>query len=155
LRKPLLIVIIGLLLVFFAFSFFPLQAKATDPDSLSKPYIHICDANGNLRTEFAKGEQLRIVTFYPFPVYQVKVINPDGKVLFSKWSLSEDGKFDSGLLSDLTGEMGSWKVEAGIFFFYEVKIYFVVPIAPFGVLGMFAACFTGFGIKYAKGRKTT
>jgi hypothetical protein len=154
LRKPLSVLIIGLLLVFLAYSFFSPQAKAADPGSISKPYIQIYDANGNLRTDFVVGEQLRIVSFYPFPYYQVKVINPDGKILYSRWVFSKDGKFDSGLLSGLTDETGSWKVKAGIFFWYKVKTYFVVPVAPFGILGMFAACFIGFRIRYAKGTTT-
>jgi hypothetical protein len=146
-----------------AFSFFPSflpQAKAQGPPQVS---IQIYDANGNLRTEFVKGESLRIVVFNSLPSYYVRVINPDGVILYQEHSTSQT--FDSGLLSGLTNEVGSWEVEVDIFptpflpppgtlfFWYGVKVYTVVPIAPFGVLGMFATCITGFGLKSVKARK--
>lgn len=121
------------------------------------PYIHIFDEAENLRTEFFQGEKIRIVTYYPSPVYIVKVIDPDDQVSFFKIVIAHEcahyGVFDSGLLSGLTDKNGEWHVEAGIFCWFKVKSFFVVPFGPLGVVGILAACFTGFSLQYAKTRR--
>lgn len=123
------------------------------------PYIHLYDEQGNLRTEFVQGERIRIVTYFPTPLYIVKVIDPDGEISFSKvvWAYECEhyGVFDSGLLSGLTAKNGEWHAEAGIFCLFKVRSFFVVPFGSLGVVGIFAACFTGLGAKYIKNRKNT
>jgi len=124
------------------------------PDHFWKhPYIHIYDENGNERSEFAVGERIRIVTYFPSPLYWVKVIDPDGQVKYRKlvWS-PKTKEFDSGLLDNITDTIGPWEVEAGILFWYKVGTYHVIPVAPLGILGTLAACFTGLGIKSFKTR---
>jgi hypothetical protein len=139
------------------------QAAAQNPNvnnaSLMHPYIKLYDEQGNLRTEFVQGERIRIVTYFPSPVYIVKIIDPDEQVAYSKIVIAHQcehyGVFDSGLLSGLTDKNGEWHVEAGIFCWFKVRSFFVVPFGPLGVVGMFAACFTGLGVKYIKTRKDT
>ena len=137
------------------------QAAAQNPTinnaSLMHPYIKLYDEQGNLRTEFVQGERIRIVTYFPSPVYLVKVVGPDGKILFSRvilsWKCRHYGVFDSGLMSGLTGKPGTCYVEAGILCWFKVKTFFVTPVAPLGVVGMLAMCFTGLGVKYLRTRK--
>jgi hypothetical protein len=135
----------------------PVQTQVTNSSLLTqRPYIHLHDQYGNLRTEFVQGEQMRIVTYFPSPMYLVKVVDPDGKTLFWKVVLSCDckhyGLFDSGLMSGLTVKPGTCYVETGILFWFKVKTFFVTPVAPLGVIGMLTACFTGLGVKYVTRR---
>jgi hypothetical protein len=122
------------------------------------PYIRLYDEQGHLRTEFVKGERIRIVTYYPSPVYIVKITDPEGQLVYYKVVLSckrkHYGVFDSGLLSGLTSKTGTFEVEAGIHCRFKVRVFNVVPVSPLGIMGIFAACFAGFGLKYMKARKT-
>jgi hypothetical protein len=163
-KKSLALVLFTVVILEYALLFTTAQAQAstqnptvTDASLIHLPYIHLYDEQGNLRTEFFQGEKIRIVTYYPSPIYIVKVIDPDGQTVFFKLVIAHEcehfGVFDSGLLSGLTDKNGEWHVEAGIFFWFKVKSFFVVPFGPLGVIGMFAACFTGFGLKYLKTRK--
>jgi len=138
------------------------QASAQNPTVINsslmhRPYIHLYDEHGNLRTEFVQGEKIRIVTYFPSPVYIVKAIDPDGQVSFFKIVISHKcehyGVFDSGLLSGLTDKNGEWHVEAGILCWFKVRSFFVVPFGPLGAVGILAACFTALGAKYVKTRR--
>lgn len=121
------------------------------------PYIRLYDEQGNQRTEFFQNEKVRIVTYFPSPIYIVRVIDPDGETVFSKMVVAHEcapyGVYDSGLLTGLTDKNGEWHVEAGILCWFKVKPFFVVPYTPLGILGIFAACFTGFSLQYAKTRR--
>lgn len=135
------------------------QAQADPlPDSGWLPYIRIYDENGNLRKEFVKGETIRIVTYFPSPIYKVYIIDPDGQVRYDRtvktqWGSPDFGKFDSGLLEDMTDKIGSWKVVAGVLISYKIRTYHVIAVAPLGIIGMLAACFTGLGLKSFRIRK--
>jgi hypothetical protein len=139
----------------------PVQARdpSTDLWSQSRPYIRLYDANGHIRnpSEFVEGEKIEIKTYFPSPIYLVAVTDPNGKIRFWKIVISikckHYGVFDSGLLTGLTDKLGSWEVYAGILCIFKVRTFHVVPVAPLGVIGIFAACFAGLGTKYVKTRK--
>ena len=163
-KKSLALVLFAVVILEYAMFFSSAQAQTraqsaniTNASYLHLPYIHLYDEQGNLRTEFFQGEKIRIVTYYPSPAYIVKVIDPDDQVSFFKIIIAHEcehyGVFDSGLLSGLTDKNGEWHVEAGRFCWFKVKPFFVVPFGPLGVVGILAACFTGFSLKYVKTRK--
>jgi len=163
-KKSLALVLLAVIILEYALFLSNAQAQAATQNPtvnnsslMHLPYIHIFDEAENLRTEFFQGEKIRIVTYYPSPVYIVKVIDPDDQVSFFKIVIAHEcahyGVFDSGLLSGLTDKNGEWHVEAGIFCWFKVKSFFVVPFGPLGVIGILAACFTGFSLQYAKTRK--
>jgi len=134
-----------------------LEQSSTLSSTFHRPYIRLYDEQGHLRTEFVKGERIRIVTYYPSPIYIVKVIDPDGQLVYYKivlsWKCKHYGVFNSGLLSGLTSKTGTFEVEAGIHCRFKVRVFNVVPVSPLGIMGIFAACFAGFGLKYIKARK--
>ena len=115
------------------------------------PYIKVYGENGEYRDQFASGERIGIEVYFPSPMYEVKVYDPDGDRCYHEWVVFST-HFDSGLLADLTDKMGSWEIKAGVrilcFRWYKVQTYHVVPISEFGVLGIVAACFIGYGIKH-------
>ena len=134
-----------------------LEQPTTLSSTFHQPYIRLYDEQGHIRTEFVKGERIRIVTYYPSPIYIVKVTDPDGQLVYYKvvlsWKCKHYGVFDSGLLAGLTSKAGTWNVEAGILCHFKVRVFNVVPVSPLGIMGIFAACFAGFGLKYIKTRK--
>jgi hypothetical protein len=161
-KRTLALVLFAVVILQYALIFSTAQAETQTQlpnysPQYNHPYIRLYDEHGNIRTEFVIGEKIRIVTYFPSPTYLVKLIDPDGNVRF--WRIvvthygSHFGKFDSGLLSGLIDKSGTWEVDAGIFCRFKVKTFFVAPVAPLGVIGMFAACFAGFGVKYLKTRK--
>jgi hypothetical protein len=163
-KKTLALALLTFIILEYALFFSSAQAQASarspainNSSLMHRPYIHLYDEQGNPRTEFVQGEKIRIVTYFPSPVYIVKVIDPDGQVSFFKIVISHKcehhGIFDSGLLSGLTDKNGEWHVEAGILCWFKVRSFFVVPFGPLGVVGILAACFTGFGLKHLKTRK--
>jgi len=163
-KKSLALMLFAVVILEYALFFTTAQAQTSTQNPtihnaslMHRPYIHLYDEQGNLRTEFFQGEKIRIVTYYPSPVYIVKVIDPDDQVSFFKIVIAHEcthyGVFDSGLLSGLTDKNGEWHVEAGIFCWFKVKSFFVVPFGPLGVIGILAACLTGFSLKYVKIRK--
>jgi len=134
-----------------------LEQSTTFSSIYHHPYIHLNDEQGRLRNEFVKGERIRIIAYYSSPVYIVKITNPDGQLVYCKvvlsWKCKHYGVFDSGLLSGLTSKTGTFEVEAGIRCRFKVRVFNVVPVSPLGIMGIFAACFAGFGLKYIKARK--
>jgi hypothetical protein len=164
-KKSLALVLFAVVILEYALLFSSAQAQASaqgptvNNASLMHPYIKLYDEHGNLRTEFVQGEKIRIVTYFPSPVYIVKVIDPDGQVSFFKIVIAHKcthyGVFDSGLLSGITDKNGEWHVEAGILCWFKVRSFFVVPFGPLGVVGILAACFTALGAKYVKTRRTS
>jgi hypothetical protein len=163
-KKSLALVLFAVVILEYALILSTAQAQTqaqgptiNNASLMHRPYIHLYDEQGNLRTEFVQGEKIRIVTYFPSPIYIVKVIDPDGQVSFFKIVISHKckhyGVFDSGLLSGITDKNGEWHVEAGILCWFKVRSFFVVPFGPLGVVGILAACFTGFGLEYVKTRK--
>ena len=134
-----------------------LEQSTTLSSTFHQPYIRLYDEQGHLRTEFVKGERIRIVTYYPSPIYIIKITDPEGQLVYCKvvlsWKCKHYGVFDSGLLSGLTSKTGTFEVEAGIRCRFKVRAFNVVPVSPLGIMGIFAACFAGFGLKYLKTRK--
>ena len=163
LKKSLALVFLAVIILEYCLFFSTVQAQVPAQDQITnsspgfRPYIRLYDEYGNLRTEFVQREQMRIVTYFPSPIYLLKVVDPDGKTLFWTVVVSSDcrhyGVFDSGLISGLTDKPGKCYVETGILFWFKVRTFFVTPVAPLGVVGILAACFTGLGLKYAKARK--
>jgi hypothetical protein len=160
-KKSLALLIFAVVILQYALIFS--TAQATTQTQLvnysppnNHPYIRLYDEHGNIRTEFVVGERIRIVTYLPSPIYLVKLTDPAGNVRFWKVVVthcgSHFGMFDSGLLPGLIDKTGNWEVYAGIFCKFKVKTFFVAPVGPLGVIGMFAACFAGFGVKYLKSR---
>lgn len=160
-KKSLALVLFAVVILEYVLIFSTAQAE-TQAQTISysslpaHPYIRLYDEHGNLRTEFVVGERIGIVTYFPSPVYLVKLTDPDGIVQFWKvvvcCNCKHCGVFDSGLLSGLIDKTGTWEVCAGIFCRFKVKTLFVTPASPLGVIGMLVACFAGFGLKYVKTR---
>jgi len=136
------IIVFGLIVASFAT--LVVQVKA--------PMVWLYDKDGNPRDEFALGEGVRIVAFDSAIPYTVKVFDPDGDL--RKFWLVSTNNFDSGVLYDITDELGPWVVEVrDKRCKFAVAMYNTIPEAAFGILGVLAACFTGLGLKSLKAKK--
>ena len=140
-KKIMPLILFGLIVVSFA----------TLVGKVHAPMIWLYDKDGNTRDEFAPGEGIRITAYDSAP-FVISVYDPDGDLRF--FDTSPAGTYDTGVRYDLTDEIGPWVVEVrDKRCKFAVGMYNVIPEVVFGILGAFAACFTGFGLKYLRARK--
>jgi hypothetical protein len=111
-----------------------------------RPYVFTYGSNGDLRSDFSVGEKVGIKA-YLYIFYDVKVFDPNNRLVYQSRHLF--GRFDSGLLDNLTTIAGAWRIQVGSLIFGWMHVgarFFVVPDSPLGPLGVMGVFFGAFGV---------
>lgn len=114
-------------------------------DAEENPMIWIYNEDGDASDTFNIGDKVGIKACSATTPYHIYVYDPDGDERKHWQTWAED--FDSGLLTDVSDELGWWEVKAGTGrTHFATGYYQVIPEVLFGTLAALGACFAGLGI---------
>jgi len=123
------------------------------PFGYANPNVSTAREDGTPTDTFGIGEKVRIIAYSSDPCpYDIIVTDSDGIVRFTDHS---DVPNYNKVITGITDKPGWWEVKAGaVHARYGIALYNVIPVVPFGTLGVIAACFSALGIaKLQKRRK--
>ena len=114
-------------------------------DAEENPVIWIYNEDGDVSDSFNIGDKVGIKACSATTPYDIYVYDPDGDERYHWQTGLED--WDSGLLTDISDELGWWEVKAGTTeTHFATGYYQVIPEVLFGTLAAVGACFAGLGI---------
>jgi len=146
-RKLVVLPFLAILLAFMFIASAPQRTLAEE-----NPMVWVEDEDGNIRELFYIGEEVRIKAYSRTTPYDIYVYDPDGNV-HHYWE-SNTQNYDSGLIDDITDELGWWEVQAGTATTrYASAWYEVIHEVPLGVATALTTCFAGLGLGLLRQRR--